>query len=150
LVADNLEASATIYAETFEKFDFVFARDAYNALEVAVILNDFEKMDRFARRCIRQGVSFDLLSQDTLLTKFKTTDYWSKLSADKDSLRAIYEAGINWELRNEINAMFAEDQEIRELAFKNRHNPFRIAKLKKQFEEIDSKLVLRLMEIMKA
>ena len=32
LVADNLEASATIYAETFEKFDFVFARDAYNAL----------------------------------------------------------------------------------------------------------------------
>lgn len=149
LVADNLEASATLYAETFEKFDFVFARDAYNALEVATIINDFEKMDRFARRCIKQGVAFELLSQDTLLTKFKTTDYWSKLSAEKDSLRAIYEAGINWEVRNEINAMFAEDQEIRELAFKNRHNPFRIGKLKKQFEEIDSKLVLRLMEITK-
>ena len=149
LVADKLEASVTFYVETFEKFDFVFARDAYNAFEVAAILKDFEKMDYFARRCIKQGVAFELLVQDSTLSAFKTSDYWPKLNIDQDSLRAIYEAGINWELRNEINAMFAEDQEIRELAFKNRHNPFKIGKLKKQFEEIDYKLVLLLLEITK-
>lgn len=149
LVEDSLEKGMNHYFETFEKFDFVFARDCFNALEIASVLGANDKVDYFLRRCLKQGIEFNLLEQNSILADFKKTDAWSEILLDKDSLRSIYESKINWEIRNEINGMFAEDQEIRELAYKNRFNIFRIRKLNKQFEEIDRKLVFRMLEITK-
>lgn len=149
LIEDSLEVGLNYYFETFEKFDFVFARDCFNALEIASAIGDNDKVDYFLRRCLIQGIEFKLLQQDSILTGFKKTDSWSDILLDKDSLRSIYERNVNWEIRKEINGMFAEDQEIRELAYKNRYNIFRIKKLNKQFEEIDRKLVLRIIEITK-
>lgn len=149
LVEDSLEKGLNHYFETFEKFDFVFARDCFNALEIASELGDNDKVDYFLRRCLKQGIELNLLQQDSILSNFKKTDVWSKILIDKDRLRSIYERNVNWDIRKEINGMFAEDQKIRELAHKNRFNIFRIKKLNKQFEEIDRKLVLRILEITK-
>lgn len=98
---------------------------------------------------MKQGIEFNLLEQDSILTDFKKTDAWTEILLAKDSLRNIYESNVNWEIRNEINTMFAEDQAIRDLARKNRFNIFRIRKINKRFEEIDRKLVHRLLEITK-
>jgi len=149
LIEDSLEEGMNNYFETFEKFDFVFARDCYNALEVSSTLGDLGKIDYFLRRCLKQGIEFNLLQQDSILIDFKKTNAWQKILLEKDSLRSIYESNVNWGIRNEINKMFAEDQKIRELTQKNRFNVFRIKKLNKQFEEIDHKLVLRILEITK-
>ena len=149
LIEDSLAKGMNHYFETFEKFDFVFARDCFNALEVASVLGDLDKVDYFLRRCLKQGIEFNLLEQDSILTNFKKTDAWSDIILAKDSLRSIYESNVNWEIRNEINTMFTKDQEIRDLANKNRFNIFKIRKLNKQFEELDRKLVLRIIEITK-
>ena len=42
LVEDSLEKGMNHYFETFEKFDFVFARDCFNALEVASRLENYD------------------------------------------------------------------------------------------------------------
>lgn len=147
LVEDSFEIGLSYYYETFKKFDFVFARDCFNALEVASKIRDLDKVDYFLRRCLKQGIEFNFLQQNSILSDFKKTDAWKKVLIDKDSLRIEYERNVNWEIRSEINRMFTEDQNIRDLANKNRFNIFRIRKLNKQFEEIDHKLVLRLLEI---
>lgn len=149
LIEDSLEKGMNHYFETFEKFDFVFARDCFNALEVASILEKADKIDYFLRRCLKQGIEFNFLEQASILTNFKKTDAWPEVILAKDSLRSIYESNVNWGIRTEINAMFAEDQAIRDLAHKNRFNIFRIRKINKQFEEVDRKLVLRMIEITK-
>ncbi len=149
LLEDSLEEGMNHYFETFENFDFVFARDCFNALEIASSLRDIDKVDYFLRRCLKQGIEFNLLDRDSILTDFKKTDAWPKVLLAKDSLRNIYEGNVNWEIRNEVISMFAQDQAIRDLAHKNRFNIFKIRKLNKQFEETDRKLVLRIVEITK-
>jgi hypothetical protein len=149
IIEDSLEKAMDHYFETFEKFDFVFARDCFNALEIASALGDNDKVDYFLRRCLKQGIDLNILEKDSILTDFKKTDAWSEILLDKDSLRGIYERNVNWDIRKEINGMFAKDQEIRELAHKNRFNIFRIKKLNKQFEEVDRKFVLRILAITK-
>jgi hypothetical protein len=147
LVSDSLQASETSYYNTFEKFEFVFARDCYNALEVSSKRKNFEKVDYFLRRCIKQGVEFETLKSDTILSEYKKTEYWPKILLAKDSLRILYERNVNWEIRSEIIEMFSQDQQIRDLADKNRFNIFKIGKLNKEFEKTDSILVDRLIQI---
>lgn len=149
LIEDSLEKAIDYYVETLEKFDFVFARDCFNALEVASESGDLEKVNYFLRRCLKQGIEFNLLEQNSILTDFKKTSAWEEILADKDSLRSVYTRRVNWEVRNEINEIFSQDQEIRDLADKNRFNLFKLKKLNKQFEELDRKLVLRIVEITK-
>jgi hypothetical protein len=147
LVEDSLEIGVAHYANTFQKFDFAFARDCFNALEVACILRDTDNVDYFIRRCMAQGVGFELLAQDSMLTFFKATEHWRLLLNAKDSIRNSYVNQINWEVRAEVNSMFAQDQKIRDSAYKNRFNVFKIRRLKKQLEALDRILVLRLLEI---
>ncbi|MCH2224843.1 MAG: hypothetical protein MK066_08755 [Crocinitomicaceae bacterium] len=149
LIEDSLEKGVKHYFETFEKFDFVFARDCFNALEVASKIGNFDKIDCFFRRCLIQGIEFSFLEQKSILTDFKNTSAWPEILLVKDSLRSIYENNVNWEIRDEINTIFAKDQAIRDLTDKNRFNIFRIRKLNKQFEEVDRKLVLRMIQITK-
>lgn len=147
LIEDSLAKGVNDYYDTFNQFDFAFARDCFNALEVASKIGDLDKVDYFLRRCLKQGIEFDLLQHNSILTDFKKTEAWKKILLDKDDLRNAYESNVNWEIRNEVNIMFAEDQAIRDLAHKNRFNIFKIRKLNKQFEEIDRRLVLRILEI---
>jgi len=149
IIENNLESGVNYYHETFENFEFVFARDCFNALEVSSNLKDFEMMDYFLKRCLIQGVEFDYLQRNTLLNEYKKTRFWEPILLIKDSLKSIYTKNVNWEIRTEINKMFTEDQRIRDLADKNRFNVFSIRKLNKEFKEIDHKLVLRLIEITK-
>ncbi len=149
LIEDDLQTSLTYYFETFEKFEFVFARDCFNALEVSSSLGDLKMIDYFLKRCIKQGIEFEYLEQDSALYNYKQTVFWTETLLAKDSLRLVYENSINWEVRSEITEMFTEDQRIRDLATKNRFNIFRIKKLNKQFEEIDRKLIIRIIEITK-
>ncbi len=149
LVHDSLQPAIETYFNTFAAFEFVFARDCYNALEVSCRAGNNQMTSCFLKRCLQQGVAFELLEQDTLLAGFKQTAYWPGIVAAKDSLSAIYKKSVNWKLRTAINSMFAEDQQIRDLANKYRFNVFKIRKLNKQFEAIDERLVRRLVEITK-
>jgi len=113
LINDSLELAENYYYLTFESFDFVYARDCFNALEVSTQLKHFDKIDYFMKRCLKQGVEFKNLEQQEMLSEYKKTSLWSEFILMKDSLRNIYENNVNWEIRNEINEMFKKDQEIR-------------------------------------
>ncbi|MFK8057281.1 MAG: hypothetical protein AB8F78_14250 [Saprospiraceae bacterium] len=149
IIQDSLNKALSAYKATFDAFDFGFARDCYNALEVSVKHNDDQLTDYFVRRCILQGITYETLFEDPKLLLFRQTKNWSEVTIDKDSLREIYLHKIDWEIREEVNQMFAEDQVIRDLAHKNRFNIFKRKQLEKRFREVDSRLVQRLLVITK-
>src|SRR5690554_2263194 len=105
IVDDNLRVAQTHYYNTFEKFDFAFARDCYNALQVSAKLEDFQKIDYFLSRCLTQGVEFEILQQNPMLYTFRQSDLWTSVIADKDSLQAVYNDNVDWEIRAEVIEM---------------------------------------------
>lgn len=147
-VIEGDRATATnLYFDTFQKFEFAFARDCYNAIELAASAEDETKLVYFIKRGLQQGIPFEIIARMKSLESFKKTPFWKDVLQQKDSLRTLYNASINWEIRNEVTQMFREDQEIRE-----RYYQVGILKRKKtgkQWEALNTTQVKRLIEITK-
>ncbi len=147
IVGDSLEQSLTAYKATFEKYEFVFARDCYNALQVASKLGNHDETAYFMQRCLKQGIELEILQEAPFLTDFKTSELWLQVLSVADSLHAHYLSTINTSVREEITSMFTEDQRMRELNYRNRFNPFKKKKLNKEWEELNRQQVKRLIDI---
>ena len=147
IVGDSLEHSLTVYKATFEKYEFVFARDCYNALQVASKLGNHNETAYFMQRCLKQGIELQILQEAPFLTDFKTTEQWQNVLLVADSLHAHYLGKLNLSIRNEITSMFTEDQRMRELNYQNRLNPFKKRKLNNGWEELNRQQVKRLIDI---
>ena len=147
IVGDSLEHSLTVYKATFEKYEFVFARDCYNALQVASKLGNHDETAYFMQRCLKQGIELEILQEAPFLTDFKTTEQWQHVLSVADSLHAHYLSTIITSVREEITSMFTEDQRMRELNYRNRFNPFKKKKLNKEWEELNRHQVKRLIDI---
>lgn len=135
------------YQTTFEAFDFAFARDTYNALQLACFIENPVRVAYFTRRAIRQGITYDRLKQTSFLQKFITADFFKKIEIEKDSLYEAYQASLNANLRKEIVDMFAEDQAVRERYYKA--ILFKRKKIGKEWEALNLQQVERIMEITK-
>ena len=147
LAADSLHSGIKHYYETFEKYDFAFARDCFNAIELAAAGKDSDMMDYFVKRALKQGIDIGLLADTKHLIEFRTTPHWKEIEQQKDSLAAIYKKSINWSIRKEIIQMFEEDQQIREVYYKAPF--FQRKKIGKRWEDLNLRQVERLIEITK-
>jgi len=144
---NNVEESMNSYFSTFEKFEFVFARDCYNAIELAVFNNDSLKADYFIKRGIKQGLKLNQILKIKNISKFQNSSFLNKISNEKDSLENFYTSSINWKLRNEIIKMFQDDQAIREKYYKA--ILFKRMRIGRKWEELNKEQVERLIEITK-
>ncbi len=147
LINADLEQAEDCYYQTFEDFDFVYARDCYNALEISTKLKHFDKINYFMKRCIKQGVEFAYLERQEMMSDYKKTTLYSEFLLNKDSLRNIYESKINWGIRNEIIEMFTKDQMIRKRYYKA--ILFKRRKIGRDWEALNKMQVERLIEITK-
>jgi hypothetical protein len=147
IVVDSLEQSLNHYKATFENVEFVFARDCYNALQVASKLGNHDETAYFMQRCLKQGIQLEILQEAPFLTDFKTTEQWQNVLLVADSLHTHYLSTISASVREEITLMFTEDQRMRELNYRNRFNPFKKKKLNNEWEELNRQQVKRLIEI---
>jgi len=143
----NTEESINSYFSTFEKFDFVFARDCYNAIELSAFSNDSLKLDYFIRRGIKQGLKFNQIMKIKNVAKFQKSTFIKIIEKEKDSLKNIYKNSINWELRNIIVEMFKQDQLIREKYYKA--ILFKRKKIGREWEALNKIQVHKLIEITK-
>lgn len=142
---NQVEKSIASYYSTFEKFDFVYARDCYNAIELSAFSMDTSKLDYFIKRGIKQGLEWNSILKIKNMSKFKNSTFLNKIFKEKDSLENLYSKSINWEIRNEIIEMFKEDQKMREKCY----NALLIKRIKisRDWEKLNKKQVERLIEI---
>lgn len=143
----NAENSINSYYTTFENYDFGFARDCYNAIEIAVFAKDTIKLEYFIRRALKQGIDYQLILKIENLYEFHNSEFLKKIEREKDSLSTIYSKSINWEIRKEINEMFAADQAIRERYYNS--ILFKRHKIGKEWEDLNESQVERIIEITK-
>jgi hypothetical protein len=148
LIGDNnIEESIKTYHSTFEKFDFVFARDCYNAIELSASANDSVKLKYFINRGIKQGLTFNQILNIKNVAEFRNFNFFQKITKEKDSLEKVYKNSINWKLRNEIVEMFEQDQEIRAKYYDAIF--FKRKQIGREWESLNKRQVERLIEITK-
>lgn len=117
-VKGNTAEAAELYYLTFEEFEFRFARDCIHAVEIAAAASDTGLTAFFVEAGLRQGIPIAFYQQKATLNWFRKTENWLQVGAKADSLHQVYLQSINQALREEINQLFAEDQQIRARYYK--------------------------------
>ncbi len=144
---NDIEGSLNSYYLTFEQFDFVFARDCYNAIELSCYAKDSIKIDYFIRRGIKQGLNLDQITKINAFSAFLNSDFLKSIEKDKIQLENSYAQKINWSLRDTINHFFTQDQAIRERYYKA--FLFKRIRIGREWEELIKTQVEKLIEITK-
>ena len=143
----DFESAIKSYQQAFENFDHVFARDCYNAIELAVLANDTIKLDFFITKAVTQGIRINDLEKSGKLDDYLESAFYKNIKETEDSLALVYNSKINWDLRSEINQMFLEDQSMREKYYNS--ILFKRNVIRTKWEALNSKQVERLVEITK-
>ena len=86
---DSLKTSLSYYFQTFEKFDFVFARDCYNAIELSALAKDTIKLEYFIKRGIKQGLNFNYVLKMKNVSQFQNSTFIKTIATEKDSLESV-------------------------------------------------------------
>ena len=144
---NDFESAIYSYHRAFENFDFAFARDCYNAIELSVLAHDTAKLDYFIKKAITQGIRTSDVENSGKINDYLDSAFYKSIKEKEDSLLHIYASNINRELRIEINQMFADDQKIRDEYYSA--TIFQRNKIRKRWESLNSKQVKRLIEITK-
>lgn len=108
IAEENFSEALQHYKSLFDSYDFVFARDAYNACQIACLTNN-PKASFFLKRCAQSGVP-----KNTLLNNPYIAILWDSASSYFDSLytkeRSRYISRINQALRNEFITRYQQEQ----------------------------------------
>ena len=149
LAADsNYLESALLYKKTFEEYDFEFARDCINAMEVSSLNSIDSLTSYFIKSALKRGVPISYFSKNANLSDFRLTPYWNSITKDSATFRSEYESNIKTEIRDEINQMFSADQQIRERYYQWSNFLLRPS-IGKKWKKLNSEQVMRIMEITK-
>lgn len=149
LAADsNYQESALLYKKTFEEYDFEFARDCINAVEVSSLTSLDSLTFYFVECALTRGVPVSYFNEKPGLSDFRLTQYWASIVTDSATFKEKYEAQINREIRAQINQMFTEDQQIRERYY--RWSNFLLRPLiGSKWKKLNQAQVIRIVEITK-
>lgn len=146
-VIDNQpERASNLYFKAFEEFDFEFARDCFNAIEISLFVGDNERTQYFVKKAIRRGVPIKFLTDHAPLQPFIQTNYWVEVLTVSEELITLYKQGIDHELRTEVIAMFSDDQKIRKKRYKTINFPFRPF-IDRKWKKLNAQQVNRIIEI---
>lgn len=106
---EEFERSVLLYKELFGNYDRVFARDAYNACQLAALTHS-NTFACFLDLCAKSGVGKSLLTSCHCIA-----DQYRKDTVRYDSIfnqgRQVYFSRIDIRLRNEFMERFREEQE---------------------------------------
>ena len=109
IAAKDLTAALRAYTALFEQWNFVFARDAYNALQVAILCGNSAQADKLITRCAKSGVSENALVRNSIISGYYASnkDKYARLYALGE---AAYLKRIDAGLREEFQQRFNLEQ----------------------------------------
>lgn len=145
-VDSNYQESVLLYKKTFEDYDFEFARDCINALEISSLITQDSLTSYFMKCALKRGVPISYFNKNQKLADFRSTPYWDSIVKDSTTLRKDYQSKINNEIRDEINQIFQEDQRIRKQFYHWSNFLFRPF-LAHKWKKLNRKHVMQIIEI---
>lgn len=106
---DSLEMAVEEYDRLFHLYDFVFARDAYNACQLAALTSSTH-MPYFYKRCIEAGISTQMLQANSRINVWIKKNSSQRKDLEKDGMMK-YNSRIDHALRDEWIERFQLEQE---------------------------------------
>jgi len=105
---ENFTESLKLYSRTFNKYERIFARDAFNACQIAALKNH-SNFQRFFFECAKSGVPKQLLlSSRHIFQQYRSDSLKLNLVFAKGA--GIYLSRIDTSLRNEFKKRFEFEQ----------------------------------------
>lgn len=147
VLENDIESAMVLYEEVFKNTNYPFARDCYHAVELAIMANDTIKLSYFLRKAITVGIKIEDIEEAGKVNSYLDRPFYHAIKVEEDSLMQIYTSRINWDIREEVNQLFLEDQKIREEYYSA--NFLKRKKIGKKWEELNARQVDRLIEITK-
>jgi hypothetical protein len=80
------DSALVIYKETFDTFEFEYARDCVNATEVAAFVNNHELTKFFLECSLKRGIPLVFFYEQGQFEEFRKTAYWSQLTGVAEQL----------------------------------------------------------------
>lgn len=114
ILDSSYSEAVKMYHSLFREYDFVFAEDCFRAAQTACVDGDTTSAFTFLKRATKQGLTMKRILTDSLLVDLQKSNNWTEYESKYDSLRKIYSASINWELRSKINELYDLDQFYRD------------------------------------
>ncbi|NEN22374.1 hypothetical protein G3O08_02515 [Cryomorpha ignava] len=145
-VDSKYQESALLYQKCFEEYEFEFARDCVNAIEVSALTGLDSLTFYFIKSALKRGIPISYFVENPDLSDFRSTQYWNSIVIDSAAFKKEYEANINAELRAEINQMFKADQEIRARYYQWSNFLVRPI-IGKKWKKLNQEQVMRIVEI---
>ncbi|WP_139307912.1 hypothetical protein [Pontibacter flavimaris] len=115
LVVDKkYEQALEAYQRAFAAVPSPFARDYYNAVICALLLQERGKTFNYLEELVQKGVSLEYLERQPVLDSLRSTKQWQKFAKKYPKRRAKYEQKLNKELRADLDELYARDQYFRQ------------------------------------
>ncbi|MEM1326588.1 MAG: hypothetical protein AAGI23_11565 [Bacteroidota bacterium] len=141
----RMDSAVQYYHNTFERFEFVFARDVMHAIQLAAQAKDSIQLPYFLELALKKGISIDELRNINDLIDYKEASFWTPLEKKADSLHTIYNQSVNWEIREIINEFLTEDQKVRDRYYST---PFwKRRKIGKEWEALNRQQIEKMIDI---
>ncbi|MEM8583136.1 MAG: hypothetical protein AAGF87_02645 [Bacteroidota bacterium] len=146
ITLEDFAQAQELYRTAFDGYDFEFARDCIHAAELSAHLQDTLATFEFCRLALRRGVPLSYLKGNPRITSILRGVLLEDLRSEAEDLHQVYLAGINTEIRLEINEMFAQDQRIRKKYYRW-HNFLLRPFIMSSWRKLNRKQAERIMEI---
>ncbi len=113
LLAGELEPALQAYEAAFAGVGFRFARDVCIAAQIAACLKDDARTEELLGGCVRAGVPLEFCGGSALFEGFRGKEAYRRLLAREPALLQEHEAGIDHELKAEVERRFAREQQAK-------------------------------------
>ena len=125
-----------------EEYDFEFARDCINAIEISATLDHNTLTFYFLQCALKRGIPISYFDGKPELKNFRLTQYYSSILDSSSIFKKEFDSNINAKIRGEINEMFEDDQQIREHYYKWWNFPLRPV-IREKWKKLNQKQVIK-------
>lgn len=110
IVQEKYREALGSYEKVFSTYEFVFLRDYQVATQLALYLNEKQKVLCFLKEGITAGWELKEIKKNSFLATVRDYSEWKYIEKEYDSLRIMYLSGIDLPTRDSVHTMFKKDQ----------------------------------------
>lgn len=110
IVQEKYREALSSYEKVFSTYEFVFLRDYQVATQLALSLNEKQKVLCFLKEGITAGWELKEIKKNSFLAPVRDYSEWKYIEKEYDSLRIMYLSGIDLPTRDSVHTMFKKDQ----------------------------------------
>lgn len=112
ILSNNYREAIKQLDSIYSKFDFIYAKHCFKALQICVSANDSIKADKWLEKSFKQGIPIWIIRINEITNKSLSYSTTQKTLNSFDSLHSIYNASINTKLREKIDSILIIDQKF--------------------------------------